>query len=204
MKTRSTLLLLALLLVLASLLAGYTLWERPYSFQGSLIDPPAPATDFKLTDQHKQSWRLADQSGKLVLLFFGYTYCPDVCPITLTEFKRIHEALGEQAGEVRFVFVTVDPQRDTPERMAEHLSRFSPAITGLTGSPEALQAVYQAYGVYQQAQERGSAGGYLVDHTARIYLIDADGNWRLTYPFEIGAEAILSDIQYLMKVERDG
>ncbi|MDD2694806.1 MAG: SCO family protein [Anaerolineales bacterium] len=201
MKTRNALVLLTLSIVLAALLAGYTLGERPYRFRGSLIDPPAPAADFELLDQNEQPWRLSAQRGKIVLLFFGYTYCPDVCPITLTEFKRIGEALGEQAGEVRFVFITIDPQRDTPARLGAHLGRFDPGIIGLTGEPAALQAVWGAYGVYQKSQERGSAGGYLVDHTSRVYLIDASGNWRLTYPFEIGAEAITADIRHLLRSE---
>lgn len=187
------------LLVVGLLLAGWQILSGGYTFQGSLIDPPAPAADFTLTDQNGQAFQLSSQQGKVVLIFFGYTNCPDVCPITLTDFKRIKTELGDLAAEVRFVLITVDPERDTVERLGLYLPSYDPAFYGLTGTREQLEPVWKSYGVYQAQQESGSAVGYLVDHAARIYAIDQQGNWRLTYPFEMDRGAVIEDVRQLLK-----
>ena len=119
------------------------------SFRGNALDSPVAAPDFALTDQHGQPFRLSEQRGNVVILFFGYASCPDVCPTTLGMWRRVQTELGDDAQRVRFVFVTVDPERDTQERLREHLTIFSPDFIGLTGTPADLEPVYQAYGVYQ-------------------------------------------------------
>lgn len=187
------------LLGISVMLAGWRFFPRSYTYRGSLIDPPIQAVDFELTDQSGQPYRLSDQRGKIVLVFFGYTHCPDVCPLTLSEFKQVKANLGEQASGVQFVFITVDPERDTAEVLREYLSNFDSDFIGLTADQATLDGVWKAYGVYQAKQEVGSAAGYLVGHTARTYLIDQQGNLRLTYPFEMGKEDILADVRYLMK-----
>jgi protein SCO1/2 len=201
MKTKYFLLGVGVLLGVALVLTGWQFIQRPYTFRGSLIDPPVPAADFELTDQNDQPFRLSDQKGQIVLLFFGYTHCPDVCPLTLSHFKQIKAELGDQADQVRFVFVTVDPERDTAAALNEYLPNFDSQIVGLTGSMESLEGVWKAYGVYRAKQEVGSAAGYLMDHTARTYLIDQQGNWRLTYPFEMGKDEILQDVLHLLNNE---
>lgn len=183
------------------LLVGWRFVQFPYTFRGSLIDPPIPAADFELTNQNGGPFRLSDQRGEIVLIFFGYTHCPDVCPLTLSDFKQIKASLGDQADRVRFVFITVDPERDTTEVLRQYLPNFDPEIIGLTSDRTSLESVWKAYGVYQAKQEVGSAAGYLVDHSARTYLIDQQGNLRLTYPFEMGKDDILSDVRYLLKNE---
>ena len=197
MKTKMLYLGIGAALV-AVLLVGFQFIQRPHTYRGSLIDPPVPAADFELTDQNGQKFRLSDQDGEIILLFFGYSNCPDVCPLTMSEYKQMKEMLGEQADQVRFVFVTVDPERDTQARLSEYVNAFDPEIIGLTGSRTELEPVWKSYGVYQAKQETGSAAGYTVDHTSRTYLIDQDGNWRLTYPFEMEKEDILSDVRYLL------
>jgi protein SCO1/2 len=174
---------------------------RPYTFQGSLIDPPVKAAEIQLTDQNRETFHLSDQQGKVVLIFFGYTHCPDVCPVTLTKYKQIKEQLGDQADGVRFVFITVDPERDTPEILGKHVANYDPGVVALTGSRAELEPVWKSYGVYQAKSETESAAGYLVDHTTRIYAIDTQGNWRLTYAFEMPSEAILEDVRQLLKEE---
>ncbi|UCD43495.1 MAG: SCO family protein, partial [Chloroflexota bacterium] len=104
---------------------------RPYTFQGSLIDPPVAAPSFELTDVDGHRVQLSDLDGQVVIMFFGYTSCPDICPVTLSDFLKIRSRLGTQADEVSFVFVTVDPERDTPERMKKYLTNFDPDIIGL-------------------------------------------------------------------------
>jgi len=181
------------------LLVGWQLTNQPYSYKGSTIEPSIQAADIELTDQYGNSFRLADQQGYVSLIFFGYTNCPDVCPITLAEYKKIIAELGDQAGDVRFVFVTVDPERDTVERLNTYLSFYHPDIIGLTGEQANLETVYKGYGVFQSKQDTGSAAGYLVDHTARTYAIDKQGNLRLTYPFEMDWEDIAEDIRHLLQ-----
>jgi protein SCO1/2 len=183
------------------ILVAWQVLSRPYAFQGSLIEPPVEATDFELTDQNGQPFRLRDHRGKVVLIFYGYTNCPDVCPLTLSDFKLIKADLGEQADQVSFMFVTVDPERDAQERLPAYLANFDPTFVGLTGSFSELESVWKAYGVYQAKSETGSAAGYLVDHTARTYAIDKQGNLRLTYPFEMERQAILEDVRHLVQEE---
>ena len=184
---------------LAIALAAWFFANQNYTYQGVLIDPPARAADFTLTDQNGNSFRLSEQRGKVVLIFFGYTNCPDVCPTTLAEFKKIKAALGDQASDVRFVFITVDPERDTQPRMQAYLTAFDPDFTGLTGDSAALEAVWKSYGVFIERKDVGSASGYLVDHSARTYLIDLQGNWRLNYPFGMETEKISQDILHLLR-----
>jgi protein SCO1 len=187
------------LIGLAVILVVWQIAERNYTYQGSLIDPPAIAADFELVDQDGRPFRLSDQQGKVALLFFGYTNCPDVCPVTLSDFRRVKQQLGEQAEDVRFVFITVDPERDSLERMKAYLQGFDPAFIGLSGDQAVLQQVWADYGVLVEKQETASAAGYLIDHTARVYAIDKQGHWRLTYPFGIEPEKIARDVAHLLK-----
>jgi protein SCO1/2 len=169
-----------------------------YTFHGSVIDPPTPAPDFVLRDQRGHVFRLSDQTGKLVLLYFGYTSCPDVCPTTLAVLKRTRMQLDRQAEQVRVVFVTVDQERDSAERIGAYLGAFDSTFVGLTGAELDLEPVWRAYSVYRQKQPGSSALGYTVDHTARIYLIDTQGQLRLTFPFGITADDIAPDVRHLL------
>jgi protein SCO1/2 len=169
------------------------------SFRGTALDPARPVRDFVLTDQHGQPFRLSDQHGKVVVLFFGYTFCPDVCPTTLSIWKRVDEALGEDAENVRFVFVTVDPERDTREQLKQHVEIFNKDFVGLTGALEDLTPVYQTFGVYYEKDaETESAAGYLVNHTASAFVVDGEGQWRLKHSFDTPEEDIVHDIRQLL------
>lgn len=182
-----------------TLAGGWYFLDQNYRYQGAVIEPPAQAADFSLTDQNGDLFRLSDQQGKIVLVFFGYTNCPDVCPITLSEYKKIKAMLGEKADRVRFVYITVDPERDTVERMNTYLQNFDPTFVGLTSDRATLEPVWKAYGVYQQKQDTGSAAGYLVDHSTRTYLIDSQGRWRINYPYGMEPVKIVQDLQHLLK-----
>jgi protein SCO1/2 len=189
---------LAALVGLALGYSGIQLLPQPYTFRGSAIEPPVPAKDFALQTHAGQPFTLSEQRGKVVLLFFGYTSCPDVCPATLGEYKKIATQLGERAAEVQFVMITADPERDSPEQMANYITAFNPNFLGLTGSQEALQAVYDAYGAFVEKEETTGATGYLVMHTSRIYVIDQNNNLRLTFPFGMAAEAMAADLYHLL------
>jgi protein SCO1 len=174
------------------------LMNRPYTYQGSLIDPPLQAPDFQINDQNGNAFRLSQQEGKVVLLFFGYTHCPDVCPLTLYDYKRIREALGERSNDVRFVFITVDPERDTPETLKIYLRNFDQEIVGLSEDRSMMENVWNDYDVSQIIREVDGAAGYMVDHTARVYVIDKSGFLRMTYPFGYDVEKIVEDITHLL------
>lgn len=171
----------------------------PYVFKGTEYVDPQPAPDFELTRSDGGSLRLSEQRGRVVLLFFGFTTCPDVCPATLGDAKRILEELGEEAQDVEYLFVTVDPERDTPEVLESYVSIFSPAIVGLTGSAESLAQVWQDYGIFvEKVPLEGSAQEYTVTHTARVFVIDGDGRLRLSYSFGTPFQDILEDIRALL------
>jgi protein SCO1/2 len=194
---KSKFLLLVTVAIVAMVGVGAGLFARPYTFHGSLIDPPVSAVNFTLTDQTGQPFRLSEQAGNVVLLFFGYTSCPDVCPATLTQFKRIRTEMGKEADRVRFVLVTVDPQRDTAERLRQYLAGFDPSFVGLTGAWLDLDQIYRSYGVYQAIPAPGPA--YIVDHTDRVYAIDPKGNLRLTYTSDTTADDLAQDVRQLLK-----
>ena len=181
--------------------AGWTLGRlREPEWRGMAVSPPYPAADFVLTDQSGRPWQLAGQRGKPVLLFFGYTSCPDVCPATMLQFKAVREALGPDADRVAFVFVTVDPERDTPERLRRYLARFDPAIVGLTGSPEAVQDVMSRYGVFaEKVPVPGSSAGYLMNHTALTYLIGPDGLVRVMFAHGTPTDDIVHDVRLSLR-----
>jgi protein SCO1 len=172
---------------------------QPYTMRGSEIDPPVPAPEIVLDSTHGGEYKLSDQKGRLVLIFFGYTSCPDVCPITLSEMRQIRSRLGDRASEVDFVYVTVDPERDTLDHMTNYLNAFDPAVIGLTGSEEAMEPVWAPYGVWREIQEGATAAGYLVGHSSRLYLIDRNNNLRSTYSFGTPVEDVEADLRFLLK-----
>jgi protein SCO1/2 len=187
------------LVVLA--IAGAETLLPAYKFRGSAIDPPVPATDFSLRDQNGQAFQLSDQRGNIVLMFFGYTNCPDICPVTLAQFKQARAQLSHQADRVRFVFITVDPERDTAEKIKTYLGAIDPAIIGLGGSQAELEQVWRAFGVYRQKQPGQSQDDYadLLEHSSRVYLVDTQGNLHVTYPFGLVPDDVVQDVQYLLR-----
>ncbi|GAB4523382.1 MAG: SCO family protein [Anaerolineales bacterium] len=197
--SRRTLLLAAPALLLGIALVWNLGKPQTYAFRGSLIDPPVPAPDIALSDQHGQPFRLADQRGKLVVLFFGYANCPDVCPTTLGEFAQLHRKLGPNANRVRFVFITIDPQRDTPADIAAYVDKFDAGILGLSGTEAQLQPLWDAYGVTREREDVGGVLGYTFNHSARTYVINHDGQLRLTFPFGMEVDAMLEDLLYLLE-----
>jgi protein SCO1/2 len=190
----------AILLSISICFAIAACQSSPPSFKGTEMPANVPEINFTLTDQNRQPFTLNDQRGKATLIFFGFTYCPDVCPLTLSIWKRIEETLGDDAASVRFVYISVDPERDTPEKMAEHLAVFSPNFIGLTGTLEELLPLYSAFGVYREKEQISeSAAGYIINHTARMFLLDRNTRWRLSFAPETLVEDIVHDIRLLVK-----
>lgn len=165
---------------------------------GTYFEPSFEAKDFELTSADGRV-RLSDLKGKVVVLFFGYTLCPDVCPLTMVRLGQAMEELGADAERVQVVMVTVDPERDTPERLAEYVRAFHPSFIGLSGTREEVDAVAAAYGIYHAKAEGSDATGYLVDHTASVTVIDRGGGVRLIWPFDVGAEELASDLKFVLR-----
>jgi protein SCO1/2 len=201
MRPRYALFLGFALGLLAAAVVVSVLLRRPYQYQGSLIEPANPAPDFTLTDSTGQPFTLSGQMGRPVLIFFGYTHCPDVCPVTLSEYKQIRQQLAAQADKVTFLFISVDPDRDTPQVLGNYTTLFDPAIIGLTGTLSDLEPVYAAYGVVRTLNPAEN-GNYTVNHTARTFLVDPGGNLRLTYPFGFGVDGIVEDLKHLLEEKR--
>jgi len=198
---RKTLLVgLILFLLIGIVAAGVFLFSKPASFRGTTYAEPYPvAPEIELTRANGTRFRLSETRGKVVALFFGYTSCPDVCPTTMAELKQALEKLGNKADQVQVLFVTVDPQRDTPERVQEYVSHFNSSFVGLSGSESDLAKVWNDYGVFVEIVDGASAAGYLVNHTARVTLIDQQGNLRVSFPFETPVEDVVHDLNLLLK-----
>lgn len=168
-------------------------------FHGATFEPVETAPDFQLTTHRGAPFTLSDQKGKVVVLFFGFTSCPDVCPTTLAHFKHVKQRLGDAADDVRFVMVTVDPERDDQERMRQYVEAFDPEFIGLTGTLAELQAAWDAYHVRPQKIEvPGSALGYSVSHPASSYVIDPEGNLRLLHFYGLPADLVAEDLERLL------
>jgi protein SCO1/2 len=169
------------------------------AFRGGLFEPPRAAPDFELQGSHGQPLKLSAYQGKVVALYFGFTYCPRICPVSLAHLTRALEQLGPAASDVQVVFVSVDPERDTPERMREFLEFFNPSFLGATGTPQQLEAVRKEFGI--SAKKTVSAIqklGYEVHHSSFVYLIDRKGRLRLLMPFGKTAEDLAHDIRLLL------
>jgi protein SCO1 len=199
MKTKLLYIGIGILFGLAITLGAWKVLARSYTYQGSLINPPVPAADFTLTDQQGQPFRLGDQKDKVVLVFFGFTNCEDVCPITMAQYKQVKNDLGDLAKDVRFVFITVDPQRDDVEALRSYIGKFDPSFVGLTGNPANLAKVWKDYGVYVNQDATEGQDNYIDEHTARIYAIDTRGNLRLTYLYGTETDALVEDISHLAR-----
>lgn len=152
----------------------------------------------ELTDHNGQRRSLADFRGKVVALFFGFTHCPDVCPTTLVEMAGVMKELGDDAAKLQVLFVTVDPERDTPEVLKRYVPAFHPSFLGLAGSAEETAAAAKEFKIFYQKQKL-SGGGYTMDHSAGTYLLDREGRLRLFAQYGAGAPALLHDIRLLLK-----
>lgn len=169
-------------------------------YYGSVIESPELAADFTLTAHSGERVSLSDFDDKVVLLYFGYTYCPDVCPASMAQLaKATGELTAEERDQVQVAMITVDPNRDTKELMADYMGHFDSTFLGFTGTEGEIAEVADAYGVYYEKQAGGAETDYLVNHTASVFVIDKDGYLRMLYPFSTPGENIASDLRQLVK-----
>lgn len=169
---------------------------KPAVFNATDITGATFGGDFQLTDHTGQRRTLADYRGKAVLLFFGYTFCPDVCPTTLGEAAAALKLLGADADRVRVVFVTVDPERDTQALLSRYVPEFGPEFVGLRGDRPTTDALLKTFRVY--AKRVGEGDNYTVDHLAGSYLYDPEGRIRLFATSGMGPKALADDLRALL------
>lgn len=172
---------------------------RPHVFSGTVIQSNTPAPAIELTSSRGGPVSLADFEDQVVVLYFGYTYCPDVCPTTLAKLDDALDELGPAAEDVQVVMVTVDPQRDDPDHLSRYLGAFNDDFIGLTGNLDEIASVATVYGVYFQVRDDlETAAEYLVDHTASLMVVDKAGYLKLVLPPDASVEDIASDLGYLV------
>ena len=157
------------------------------------------AKDFALTDHNGQAKSIKDFAGKVVVLFFGYTQCPDVCPTTMTELVAVKKLLGSEGDKLQGLFVTVDPARDTPEVLKSYMANFDPTFLALYAAPEALAVVAKDYKVYYKKAEGKTPTSYTMDHSAGSYIYDTQGKLRLYTRYGSGVAPLAADIKLLLK-----
>jgi protein SCO1/2 len=174
------------------------IYLRPHQFGGTILQSPAPAYNFTFTGPQEKTVSLTDFKSKVVLLFFGYTSCPDVCPTTLQKLRDVVKTLGNTSQNVQVLMVSVDPEKDTAKRINGYLSMFDTSFVGLTGVLKDITTTASQYGVFFEKRTYNEKGGYLVDHTATVLLIDPDGFLRVIYPYNATADAIADDIMYIL------
>ncbi len=174
-------------------------WLRPPSYNGQEIDSPNPVTNFTLTGPGGESVSLVDFRDKVVMLYFGYTFCPDVCPATMVELRTAVQALGSKADDVQVIMVSLDPERDTPEVLEKYVTHFNPSFIGLTGTEDEVIAASAPLGIFYEKEEGSAASGYLVNHTATVMVLDKRGHLRLLYPFGTSGEDMAEDLRHLVR-----
>jgi protein SCO1/2 len=155
--------------------------------------------NFALSDQNGHVRHLADFAGKVVVVFFGYTQCPDVCPTTLAELAEVKKLLGKDGDRLQALFVTVDPQRDTPELLKAYMANFDPSFLALRPAPEDLEAVAKDFKIYYKKVPGTSATSYTMDHSAGSYIFDTKGQLRLFTRYGSGAPVLAADIGALLR-----
>lgn len=189
------------LLLLITIITAVLLFGKPDQFRGTYYVEPYPvAGEIDLARADGSVFKLSEERGGVVLLFFGYTSCPDVCPTTLADMKLAIEALKPaEAEQIKVVFITVDPERDTPERAQEYVNHFSASFIGLSGDESELTKVWSDYGIFREKVDSESATGYLVNHTARILMIDRNGDLRISFPYDAPVEDIIHDLKLILK-----
>ncbi len=165
------------------------------------IDPPRDMPAFSFVDADSSPVVVGPERGRPLVLFFGYTNCPDVCPTTMAEWARVKSKLGADAARVRFVFVTVDPDRDTPAVARRYARQFDSTFVGVSGDPTTTAAIMQAYGVAAGREDVGSAAGYLVSHSSQVFLVNGAGQLVALYPFGTRWEALAADLALVLEQE---
>ena len=198
---RSAIGLVASCVVIASgtALLGACSKEEAPQFKSIDLTGADYARDFALADQNGQVRSLNDFAGRVVVVFFGFTQCPDVCPTTMAELAQIKQSLGADGDKLQAIFITVDPERDTPELLKAYMGNFDPSFLALRPSMAQLPEVAKTFKIYYKKVQGSTAGSYSMDHSAGSYVYDPKGQIRLYSRYGTGPEGLTSDIRLLLK-----
>lgn len=186
----------ALALIVCAWFASASSADSQNDLKAGVFDPPRAAPDFTLQGSNGKPLKLSDFRGKVIILGFGFTSCPDVCPTTLGVLGQAHKKLGAQGQDVQVIYITVDPERDNPDRMHAYLKGFDPSFIGGTGSAEELTAVRKEYGI--QANRKQYGENYTFGHSSFIYLIDRKGLLRALMPYGHSPDDYVHDAKLLL------
>ncbi|MCS6772904.1 MAG: SCO family protein [Anaerolineae bacterium] len=187
--------------------AGYAFGQANRAAQSTplkiaYMNPPRLMPDFELTNQHGAKTRLSDLRGKYVVLFFGYTHCPDVCPLALGDMRAVKRMLGEDAKDVQFVFISVDGSRDTPAALKQYMDAFDSSFLGLTGPEQEVRLIALEYGARFRANPPNADGFYIVDHTADTYVLDRQGYWVAAWALSTSREDATAALRDLIHKDK--
>jgi protein SCO1/2 len=172
-----------------------------YEFNGTAYDPPRPAPAITGVNWDGTPFEIEALQGKATLIFFGYTYCPDVCPLTMAELRQVHEQLAAEGHEVEVVFVSTDPERDTPERLAQYIAAFNPEFYGVHVPLNELPEVKKSYGVYSEKvtpTPDADPDDYLIEHSGYIFVVDPGGNLRVAFGYSLPKDGLVADVKYIL------
>lgn len=175
--------------------------QSPEAFRNTDLTGASFGRQLEMRDHHGRPRQLADFHGQAVVLFFGYTACPDICPSTLAKFAEVMQALGPQAGRVQVLFVTLDPERDTAERLQEFVPWFHPSFLGLYADRPTTETVASEFRIYSAKKDVGSGLGYVLDHSAGAYLFDPAGRLRLYVGDQAPVADIVADLNVLLTTQ---
>lgn len=198
---------IVIVLLLALLLAACQTAPTPTSappaylddLYGAVFDPPRPLSDFSLASTTGEPFRFSEHQGQIMLIYFGYRACPDFCPTTFSELRRVYQAVGEPSDRLKILFVTVDPERDTLENLGQYTQAFHPDFIALRDDGETLRRMMDEFGVVAEKRQVGdSALSYLVDHTASIFLVGADGRLQAQYLYGTDYRDIVHDVEQIL------
>lgn len=188
----------SVLLLSASALALVACSKDAPQFTGIDITGADYATGFALTDHNGQPRTLADFKGKVVVIFFGFTQCPDVCPTSLTEMAQVKQMLGADGERMQGLFISIDPERDTPEIMKEYMAAFDPSFLALYSKPDELPALAKSFKIYYKKVPGSTPENYTMDHSAGSYIYDPQGRIRLYNRHGTGVQALADDVKKLL------
>jgi protein SCO1/2 len=195
---RRILLIAILVFALGLSWIGYRQLSAPPIYHGTFFDPAQPAADFTLQSD-RGPLSLRDFRGKYVMIYFGYTFCPDVCPTTLSTVKQALEKAGKAGEKFQFIFISVDPRRDTPQRLGEYARYFNPSFIGVTGSEAEIAKTAADFFIHYYLNDSESSENYTVDHTSVVQVVDPEGNLVLIWPHDAIAKDMAADIKSLAR-----
>jgi len=195
---KTTFLKLILLMVVVWI-CNSTAYATESGYQGLLVKPAKSLNPQSMVDHKGQAINFPQKNGNMKFVFFGYTSCPDVCPMTLSRIKQLIKKLGPTADKLEYYFVSIDPQRDNTEQLKHFVSYYDKSITGLTGKPRSIKALENEFGILTRKFQGKSAFAYTLEHSVFIYLLDEQGRLRVMYPASTPVNAIISDIELLRK-----